>query len=107
MNRKFSALQVPGYLFAIGGLAFAMLVALLTVNGSGANHDSIACNDDVPAGYTCVPLVNKPQSGPGVTTPAIGELLYQYVSANTLRIARYGHSRARARLTWGLITSSV
>ncbi|HEY5625858.1 MAG TPA: hypothetical protein VIT93_05160 [Dehalococcoidia bacterium] len=70
------------------GLAAVTLAVLVSIDGqAGANHDAIACNDDVPAGYTCVPLVNKPQSGPGVTTPAIGELFYQWVGTDTMRIA--------------------
>jgi hypothetical protein len=70
------------------GLCAAVLAGVIALNGpAGANHDDIPCNDDVPSGYECVPLVNKPDSGPGIGTPAVGELFYQFVDADTLRIA--------------------
>ncbi len=63
-------------------------LGLLTPGGRvSASHDAIACNDDIPSGYACVPLVNKPDSGPGISNPAVGELFYQFVDADTLRIA--------------------
>ena len=66
----------------------AIVVAASFVGSSGqAVDDNIACNDDVPAGWDCVPLVNKPDSGPGVTSNAIGELLFKFPDAKTLWVS--------------------
>ena len=75
------------------GLILAGLVLFTVTFGSGrpptahAAHNNIACDDDVPAGWSCVPLVNKPQSASGATSPAIGELLYKFVDADTLWVS--------------------
>ena len=62
----------------------AVLLVSLTVGPASANHDGIACNDSVPAGWSCAPLVNKPNSGPGVPTPAFGEILFKMADADTM-----------------------
>ncbi len=75
--------------------ALVLIVAVATWAAPGAGsagralatHDSVACNDGVPAGWSCVPLVNKPSSGPGVSSPAIGELLFKFADADTLWVS--------------------
>src|SRR3990170_404369 len=56
---------------AAAAAAFALV---LGASPAQATHNNVACDDDVPAGWSCVPFVNKPQSGPGITSPAFGEL---------------------------------
>jgi hypothetical protein len=76
------------WLVAAASLAAIIALGLIAAGGrASASHDAIACNDDVPSGYSCVPLVNKPDSGPGIGSPAVGELFYQFVDADTLRVA--------------------
>src|SRR3990172_8873019 len=70
----------------VAALVAAGIVALAANGSASANHDGIACNDDVPAGWSCVPMVNKVQAGPGVPTPAFGELLYKFPDADTMWI---------------------
>src|SRR3990172_12918897 len=77
--------------WAITGIAALLVGAGITLVSlaaapASANHDGIACNDDVPAGWSCVPMVNKVQAGPGVPTPAFGELLYKFPDADTMWI---------------------
>ena len=73
-------------LFLAGAFAAASLLGFGTPRAQ-ASHNNVACDDDVPAGWSCVPFVNKPQSGPGVTSPAFGELLYKFVDADTMWLA--------------------
>ena len=76
-----------GLFLAVAAILMLTVLAISTFGSAGANHDAIACDDDIPAGYTCVPLVNKPLSGPGVGTPAVGELFYKLDSADTMLVA--------------------
>jgi len=93
-NKNRRKLETPTRLgIAPWALAVVLVAAGVLIAGSAfssgsvpalADHDNIACNDGVPAGWSCVPLVNKPQSGPGVTAPAFGEIIYRYVDSDTM-----------------------
>ena len=66
--------------------AAAGLIAMALASGpASASHDAVACNDDIPAGWSCAPLVDDAQSGPGLDAPAYGELLYRFVNNDTLQ----------------------
>ena len=77
-----------GAVFAGLALATVAAVQLALPGGTAlAGHNDVACDESVPAGWSCVPLENKPQSGPGQTGNDEGEVLYKFVDGDTLWVA--------------------
>jgi cell division septation protein DedD len=88
-NRKSHNRRKEWALPAAAGLAIATLLALLLMASrtASASDDGIACNNDVPSGWACVPLVERDFSGPSATDPAHGEVLFALDGPDTLRVA--------------------
>src|SRR3989304_6759051 len=82
MNREEQT--VPALIIVLIAITIAIGAVLAATSFIGTSSQAIPspCSN-VPAGWSCVPLVNKPQSGPGVTSPALGDLLYKFPRAST------------------------
>jgi hypothetical protein len=70
----------------MAAVSLALAVIALSQAGTSsvaASHGDV-CDASGPAGWSCAPLVDLVDSGPGATSPAHGEILYHSVDSDTL-----------------------